>query len=117
VPTSAGCFNRKFRRRAVAPGPRRSVHDSWSRSVSCFRSSCGCRLGPGELGALQNTLVYMAIAPISIAIAPILALMVDSRISHQSVCRTIDFLSCLRMAVTAGIIWRWPYGDHHRPHD
>ncbi|MEM7021751.1 MAG: sugar ABC transporter permease, partial [Pseudomonadota bacterium] len=59
--------------------------------------------------ALENTFVYMAMAPISIAIALGLALMVDSRIRGRGIYRTIIFLSYPLMPVAVGIIWRWLY--------
>jgi ABC-type sugar transport system permease subunit len=59
--------------------------------------------------ALHNTFVYMAMAPISIVIALVLALTVDSRIRGRGVYRTIIFLSYPLMAVAVGIIWRWLY--------
>jgi ABC-type sugar transport system permease subunit len=59
--------------------------------------------------ALQNTFVYMAMAPISIALALVLALMVNSRIRARGLYRTIIFLSYPLMPVAVGIIWRWLY--------
>jgi ABC-type sugar transport system permease subunit len=59
--------------------------------------------------ALENTFVYMAMAPIAIVIALGLALMVNSRIRGRGVYRTIIFLSYPLMAVAVGIIWRWLY--------
>jgi len=59
--------------------------------------------------ALVNTLKYMLMAPIAIAIALILALMVNSRIRGRGVYRTIIFMSYPMMVVAVGIIWRWLY--------
>lgn len=61
--------------------------------------------------ALKNTFVYMAMAPISIAIALVLALLVNSRIRGRGIYRTIIFLSYPLMVVAVGIIWRWLYDE------
>ena len=59
--------------------------------------------------SLQNTFVYMLMAPVAIAVALGLALLVNSRIRGKSTYRTIIFLSYPLMVVAVGIIWRWLY--------
>ncbi|MCB2055838.1 MAG: sugar ABC transporter permease [Geminicoccaceae bacterium] len=61
--------------------------------------------------SLYNTFLYMLTAPISIGIAVVLALMVNSRIRGRGVYRTIIFLSYPLMVVAVGIIWRWLYDE------
>lgn len=57
--------------------------------------------------ALANTFKYMLTAPIAIAIALGLALLVHSRIRGRDAYRTVIFLSYPLMVVAVGIIWRW----------
>ena len=62
--------------------------------------------------SLWNTAVLMASAPIGIAIALVIALLVDTRIRGRGVYRTIVFLSYPVMTVAVGIIWQWLYNEN-----
>jgi len=62
--------------------------------------------------ALWNTTVLMASAPIGIAIALVIALLVDTQIRGRGVYRTIVFLSYPVMTVAVGIIWQWLYNEN-----
>ena len=61
--------------------------------------------------ALWNTLIVIASAPIGIAIALGLALLVNSNIRGRDVYRTIIFLSYPLMTVAVAIIWRWMFDE------
>jgi ABC-type sugar transport system permease subunit len=61
--------------------------------------------------SLWNTAVFMSSAPIAIALALGLALLVDTRIRGRGVYRAIIFLSYPLMPVAVGIIWRWLYDE------
>lgn len=59
--------------------------------------------------ALQNTLIFMAAAPVAIGIALGIALLVNSDLKGAAVYRTIVFISYPLMTVAVAIIWRWMY--------
>jgi len=61
--------------------------------------------------ALQNTLLFIASAPIGIAIALALALLVNADIRGRDVYRTIVFISYPLMTVAVAIIWRWMFDE------
>jgi ABC-type sugar transport system permease subunit len=61
--------------------------------------------------ALWNTLFVIASAPIGIALALGLALLVNSNIRGRDVYRTIIFLSYPLMTVAVAIIWRWMFDE------
>jgi ABC-type sugar transport system permease subunit len=61
--------------------------------------------------ALWNTLFVIASAPIGIAIALGLALLVNSDIRGRDVYRTVIFLSYPLMTVAVAIIWRWMFDE------
>jgi ABC-type sugar transport system permease subunit len=61
--------------------------------------------------ALANTLIFIASAPIGIAIALGLALLVSADIRGRDVYRTIIFVSYPLMTVAVAIIWRWMYNE------
>ena len=61
--------------------------------------------------SLWNTLAFMSSAPMAIAAALILALLVDEKIRGRGVYRAIIFLSYPLMTVAVGIIWRWLYDE------
>jgi multiple sugar transport system permease protein len=61
--------------------------------------------------SLWNTAVFMSSAPIAIAVALGLALLVDTRIRGRGIYRAIIFLSYPLMTVAVGIIWRWLYDE------
>lgn len=61
--------------------------------------------------SLWNTLLIIASAPVGIAIALGLALMVDSEIRGRNIYRTIIFLSYPLMTVAVAIIWRWMFDE------
>jgi multiple sugar transport system permease protein len=61
--------------------------------------------------ALWNTLLVIASAPIGIAIALALALLVNSDIRGRDIYRTLIFLSYPLMTVAVAIIWRWMFDE------
>jgi multiple sugar transport system permease protein len=61
--------------------------------------------------ALWNTLLVIASAPIGIAIALALALLVNSDIRGRDTYRTLIFLSYPLMTVAVAIIWRWMFDE------
>ena len=61
--------------------------------------------------ALWNTLMVIASAPIGIAIALALALLVNSDIRGRDTYRTLIFLSYPLMTVAVAIIWRWMFDE------
>jgi ABC-type sugar transport system permease subunit len=61
--------------------------------------------------ALANTLIFIASAPIAIALALGLALLVNSNIRGRDVYRTIIFVSYPLMTVAVAIIWRWMFDE------
>lgn len=58
-----------------------------------------------------NTLIFMASAPIGIALALAVALLVDTQIRGRNVYRTIVFMSYPVMTVAVGIIWQWLFNE------
>jgi len=60
---------------------------------------------------LGNTVLLMASAPIGIALALLIAILVDTRIRGRNVYRTIVFMSYPVMTVAVGIIWQWLYNE------
>lgn len=60
---------------------------------------------------LLNTVVLMASAPIGIALALVVALLVDAKIRARNLYRTIVFMSYPVMTVAVGIIWQWLYNE------
>ncbi len=61
--------------------------------------------------ALWNTLIVIASAPIGIALALGVALLVNANIRGRDVYRTIIFLSYPLMTVAVAIIWRWMFDE------
>jgi len=61
--------------------------------------------------SLWNTLIFMGSAPIGIALALIIALLVNTQIRGRGIYRTIVFMSYPVMTVAAGIIWQWLYNE------
>ena len=61
--------------------------------------------------ALWNTLLVMASAPVAIALALGLALLVNADIRGRDVYRTVIFLSYPLMTVAVAIIWRWMFDE------
>lgn len=61
--------------------------------------------------SLWNTSVLMASAPIGIAFALVVALLVDTQIRGRNIYRTIVFMSYPVMTVAVGIIWQWLYNE------
>ncbi|MBI3499920.1 MAG: sugar ABC transporter permease [Proteobacteria bacterium] len=61
--------------------------------------------------AFWNTLIFMASAPVGIAFALGIAVLVDADIRGRDAYRTIVFLSYPLMTVAVGIIWRWMYDE------
>jgi ABC-type sugar transport system permease subunit len=61
---------------------------------------------------LRNTIIFMASAPIGIAIALGIALLVNVQIRGRNVYRTIVFMSYPVMTVAVGIIWQWLFNEN-----
>ena len=61
--------------------------------------------------ALLNTGIWIAAAPLAIALALGIALLVNSDLRGAGVYRTLVFLSYPLMTVAVGIIWRWMYDE------
>ena len=61
--------------------------------------------------SLWNTVIFMASAPIGIALALTIALLVNTQIRGRGIYRTIVFMSYPVMTVAAGIIWKWLYNE------
>jgi len=61
--------------------------------------------------ALWNTLIVIASAPVGIALALMLALLVNSDVRGRDVYRTIIFLSYPLMTVAVAVIWRWMFDE------
>lgn len=61
--------------------------------------------------AFDNTLIWIAAAPIGILLALGIALLVNSDLRGASVYRTLVFLSYPLMTVAVGIIWKWMYDE------
>ena len=61
--------------------------------------------------AFWNTLIYMASAPLGIAMALGLALLVNADIRGRDLYRTIIFISYPLMTVAVAIIWRWMFDE------
>lgn len=60
---------------------------------------------------LWNTLIFMASAPVGIALALGVALLVDTPIRGRNTYRTIVFMSYPVMTVAVGIIWQWLFNE------
>ncbi len=60
---------------------------------------------------LGNTVILMASAPIGIALALCIAVLVDTRIRGREFYRTIVFMSYPVMTVAVGVIWQWLYNE------
>jgi ABC-type sugar transport system permease subunit len=60
---------------------------------------------------LWNTILLMASAPIGIALALGIAVLVDTEIQGRNIYRTIVFISYPVMTVAVGIIWQWLYNE------
>jgi multiple sugar transport system permease protein len=58
-----------------------------------------------------NTLIFMASAPVGIALALAVALLVDTPIRGRNAYRTIVFMSYPVMTVAVGIIWQWLFNE------
>jgi ABC-type sugar transport system permease subunit len=61
--------------------------------------------------ALWNTLIFIASAPVGIAMALGLALLVNAEIRGRDIYRTIIFISYPLMTVAVAIIWRWMFDE------
>ena len=61
--------------------------------------------------ALWNTLYLICSAPLAIAIALGLSLLVNSNIRGRDIYRTIIFLSYPLMTVAVAVIWRWMFDE------
>ena len=61
--------------------------------------------------ALWNTLIFIASAPVGIAMALGLALLVNAEVRGRDVYRTIIFISYPLMTVAVAIIWRWMFDE------
>jgi ABC-type sugar transport system permease subunit len=61
--------------------------------------------------ALWNTVIVIGSAPIGIALALMLALLVNADIRGRDVYRTLIFVSYPLMTVAVAIIWRWMFDE------
>ncbi len=61
--------------------------------------------------ALWNTLIFIASAPVGIAMALGLALLVNAEIRGRDLYRTVIFISYPLMTVAVAIIWRWMFDE------
>lgn len=61
---------------------------------------------------LWNTILFMVSAPVGIALALGVALLVDTKVRGRNVYRTIVFMSYPVMTVAVGIIWQWLYNEN-----
>lgn len=61
---------------------------------------------------LWNTILFMISAPVGIALALGVALLVDTKVRGRNVYRTIVFMSYPVMTVAVGIIWQWLYNEN-----
>lgn len=61
--------------------------------------------------SLENTLIYMASAPIAIALALGVAILLDQPIRGRGLYRTAFFVSYPALTVAVAIIWLWLYDD------
>jgi ABC-type sugar transport system permease subunit len=61
--------------------------------------------------SLWNTVIFMASSPIGIALALVVALLVNTQIRGRGIYRTIVFMSYPVMTVAAAIIWQWLYNE------
>jgi multiple sugar transport system permease protein len=61
--------------------------------------------------ALWNTLIFIASAPVGIAMALGLALLVNAEIRGRDIYRTVIFISYPLMTVAVAIIWRWMFDE------
>jgi len=60
---------------------------------------------------LWNTVLLMGSAPIGIALALLIAVLVNTPIRGREIYRTIVFMSYPVMTVAVGIIWQWLYNE------
>jgi ABC-type sugar transport system permease subunit len=60
---------------------------------------------------LWNTIILMASAPVGIALALFIAILVNTQIRGRDIYRTIVFMSYPVMTVAVGIIWQWLYNE------
>ena len=60
---------------------------------------------------LWNTILLMGSAPVGIALALLIAVLVNTPIRGRDIYRTIVFLSYPVMTVAVGIIWQWLYNE------
>ena len=58
-----------------------------------------------------NTVLFMASAPVGIALALGIAVLVNTQVRGRNVYRTIVFMSYPVMTVAVGIIWQWLYNE------
>ena len=58
-----------------------------------------------------NTILFMASAPVGIALALGIAVLVNTQVRGRNVYRTIVFMSYPVMTVAVGIIWQWLYNE------
>jgi ABC-type sugar transport system permease subunit len=58
-----------------------------------------------------NTVLFMASAPVGIALALGIAVLVNTQVRGKNVYRTIVFMSYPVMTVAVGIIWQWLYNE------
>ncbi|AIC96178.1 MULTISPECIES: carbohydrate ABC transporter permease [Shouchella] len=69
---------------------------------------------PIFLRSLLNTLVFMLVAvPASIAIATLIAVLLNQRIKGMIVYRALYFLPVVTMPIAVGMVWKWLYNTEY----
>ena len=69
---------------------------------------------PIFLRSLLNTLVFMLVAvPASIAIATLIAVLLNQRIRGMIVYRALYFLPVVTMPIAVGMVWKWLYNTEY----
>ncbi len=66
------------------------------------------------LRSLVNTIVFMIVAvPASVAIATLVAVLLNQRIKGMIVYRALYFLPVVTMPVAVGMVWKWLYNTEY----
>lgn len=69
---------------------------------------------PAFIRSVINTVVFTSISvPVSIAIATLIAIMLNQKIKGMVVYRTLYFLPVVTMPVAVGMIWKWLYNTDY----
>ncbi len=69
---------------------------------------------PVFLRSLLNTLVFMIVAvPASVALATLIAVLLNQRIKGMIVYRALYFLPVVTMPIAVGMVWKWLYNTEY----